>query len=161
MTRLRALVLAGLLLQRPAFAADAPPAQLTEEPVAGEKKEAPVTAAPKAEGAPQLEPEPPPLDIAPAAVTEPAPKQATLLRSVSYLVLGASVITAGTGIYFGANAAGARSQLRMDAAAGTFTAQQLDQRNQVAVGQDRLANGLFITAAAVGLVGIVLFILGS
>ena len=84
-----------------------------------------------------------------------------MLRPVSYAVLGAAVIAAGVGVYFGAASMDARSQILADQMAGNVSQQQMYDRDQSRLGQARLANGLFISAAVVAVIGVVMFILGG
>ncbi|MBL8949476.1 MAG: hypothetical protein JNK82_01775, partial [Myxococcaceae bacterium] len=127
-----------------------------EKPKAVEKA-APVADAPKENA--QLKPankEP-----EPNLVDEPAPKKNVGLRAVSYALIGAGIITAGVGTYFGVTSQSARSQILADQMAGTFSQQVLYDRDQARLGNARIANTLFVTAAAVAVIGVVLFIISG
>lgn len=137
------------------------PAVVAEAPKPSPKAEAaPVAAAPVRDAEPVLTPREDG-EKTDAAVTDESPKSGSMLRPVSYVLLGAGVISAGIGVYFGATSMGARSQILMDSMAMTFTQQQLYDRDQARIGQAQIANALFITAAALAVVGVVLFVLGG
>lgn len=141
----------------PAVVAEAP--KPVEKPKPAPKAE-PVAAAPVKDPEPALTPRED-TEKTDAVVTEETPKSGSMLRPVSYALLGAGIISAGVGVYFGATSAGARSQILMDQMAGTFTQQQLFDRDQARIGQAQIANALFITAAVLAAVGVVLFVLGG
>ena len=96
-----------------------------------------------------------------AAVTDEAPKKSSTLRNVSYAVLGAGLISAGVGVYFGVSSEGAKSAIRMDQMSGNFSQQALFDRDQARISQAQIANALFITAGIVAAIGVVMFILGG
>ena len=148
----------------PPVVAEAPPPPKKEEKPVAKPVEKPVEKAPVAE-APVKEEEP---KLTPrenegteATVTEDSGKGGSVLRPVSYAVLGAAIIAAGVGVYFGATSEGAKSSIRMDQMSMTFTAQQLYDRDQARIGQAQVANGMFITAAVAAVIGVVLFVLGG
>jgi hypothetical protein len=123
---------------------------------------------PKPEPAPAAAPKKEPVaSLTPAAsepapaVTEEAPKQGSMLRPVSLVILGAAAVAAAVGIYFGATSAGAGNQIRLDQMAGTFSNVELYDRDQSRIGQARIANGLFIGAGVAALAAVLMFVLGG
>ncbi len=141
------------------------PAPVAEAPKK-EEKAAPAPAATTAEAQPRVE-QPPKLtpsessQTADATVTDEAPKSGSILRPVSYAVLGAALIAAGVGVYFGATSESAKSSIRMDYMSMSFSPQALYDRDQARIGQAQIANGMFITAAVAAAIGVVLFVLGG
>jgi len=133
--------------------APAPAPVVAEKPKTAES--APVAEAPKEQ--PKLTPK----ETEPEPTLTEEPKKGSGLRAVSYALLGASVITAGVGAYFGVSAQSSRAQILMDQMAGTFSQQVLYDRDQAAIGQAKIANGLFIAAAAVAVIGVILFVISG
>lgn len=146
----------------PAAVAEAPKKE--EKPAAA--KPAAEPAATTAEAQPRVE-QPPKLtpsentQTADAVVADEAPKSGSILRPVSYAVLGAALIAAGVGVYFGATSESAKSSIRMDYMSMSFSPQALYDRDQARIGQAQIANGMFITAAVAAAIGVVLFVLGG
>ncbi len=149
--------LLGSAIRPIAQAAPAAPVAVAEKPKPAEK----AAAAPVAE-APKEDVKLVPADKEPDATLTDEPKKKNVgLRGVSYALLGAGVISAGVGAYFGINAQSSRSQILTDQMAGTFSQQVLYDRDQAAIGQAKIANALFITAAAVAVIGVILFVISG
>lgn len=144
----------------PAVVAEAPkPVEKpVEKPAAKPAEKVAAAEAPVKEEEPKLTPKEHTED---GSITEESPKSGSMLRPVSYAVLGAAILTAGVGVYFGASSAGARSQILVDKMSMTVSQQALYDRDQAAIGQAKVANGLFITAAIVAVIGVVMFVFGG
>jgi hypothetical protein len=136
------LMLAVLVAQSPAAPAPDAQAPKQEEP-------AKLTPAPKAAEAPK------------AVEATEEPKKGTGMRAASYAFIGVSLVTAAVGVYFGASASSSASSIMMDQMNGGFTQQQLYDRDQARIVSAKVANGLFIAAAVIAALGIVLFTLSS
>ncbi len=109
----------------------------------------------------------PPVRLEPKADTESAPIAVTQqaasvsgVRIAGYALLGAGVVAAGVGTYFGVTSGGLRSGIMADLAAGRSTQADLYARDQRAIMNATLANVFFITAGALGLTGGLLWFLG-
>src|SRR6478672_4551751 len=83
------------------------------------------------------------LVTATAAHADDEPATVSAVRRGSWAAMGASLVAGAVGGYFAISSSLARSAVRTDSAAGTFTQEQLDVRDLQAIRQGRVANGLF------------------
>lgn len=109
-------------------------------------------------------PPPPP----PLVVEKPAPSVGSPLRTVSFVVMGAGLAAAGTGIFFGLRSSSALQALdaaraQKDAAGNVtgITEREAVLKGAQAATDGTIANALFIGAGALAATGVLLFILGA
>jgi hypothetical protein len=83
------------------------------------------------------------------------------LRTVGFIMLGAGVVAAGVGTYFGVTSNATRETVKTSLAMGGYDPVELYQRDQGAITSAAIANTLFIAGGAVGLTGLLFAILGT
>jgi hypothetical protein len=128
--------------------APAPVAVVTPEPV----KASPPSDRPVESPAPSL---------TPTQVSQPGPLAGpSTVRTVGYVLLGAGVVAAAIGVYFGVTSSSLRSGIMADLTAGRSTQADLYARDQRAIMNATIANALFIGAGVVGITGGVLWFVG-
>jgi hypothetical protein len=91
------------------------------------------------------------------AVQTEAPTEGSILRPISYGLMGAGVVAVGVGVYFGVTSSGLRDGIKKDLAAGGANQEALYKRDQQAIADATIANVLFAAGGAVAVTGGILW----
>jgi hypothetical protein len=99
--------------------------------------------------------------VEPMAVRTEAPTEGSILRPVSYGLMGAGVVAVGVGVYFGVTSSGLRDGIKKDLAAGGANQEVLYKRDQQAIADATIANVLFVAGGAVAVTGGILWFISG